>query len=172
MIRKGRKPIGSTSGLCLKCGLCCNGVLFGSVKLQTGEDANRFAELGLRIRGRRFAQPCAALAGCSCLIYSQRPDYCRQFECLVFQRVAQGAIDRSKALRLIRKAKAKAREVESILERLGNTDDSLDLSARFRHVAKAVENPVSDPEAVAVFAELTQSFHELNLLLREEFYPG
>ncbi|MEI2724527.1 MAG: hypothetical protein V9H26_13620 [Verrucomicrobiota bacterium] len=43
--------------LCPACGLCCNGVLFGDVELQRGDDAKQLAELGVDLfrKGRKTA---------------------------------------------------------------------------------------------------------------------
>src|SRR5208283_6243064 len=40
---------GAVSQLCPNCGLCCNGVLFADVELRKGDDAQRQAQLGLRL---------------------------------------------------------------------------------------------------------------------------
>src|SRR6266581_3782971 len=89
-----------TGQLCLSCGLCCNGVIFADVKLQPSDDASRLRALGLRIstphskfRTPTFDQPCAALGGCRCRIYAERPRYCREFECVLFKSVKAGRLE-------------------------------------------------------------------------------
>src|SRR5437868_1476023 len=97
------KSTDNSSALCLECGLCCNGVIFADVRLQRGDDPGRLRALGLPIAtphapssasplrktggvpAPRFAQPCAALDGCRCRIYADRPAYCRQFDCLLLK---------------------------------------------------------------------------------------
>src|ERR1041385_5603363 len=87
-----------SNSLCLECGLCCNGVIFADVRLQPGDNAPRLQSLGLKflpnrqsqIANRKFSQPCAAFAGCKCTIYSERPTYCRKFECLLLKSVKTG----------------------------------------------------------------------------------
>lgn len=63
--------------LCPQCGLCCNGVLFGDVELQRGDDATQLAASGLGLfpkgRKRAFSQPCSCFDGHLCAIYAQRP---------------------------------------------------------------------------------------------------
>jgi hypothetical protein len=39
--------------LCLRCGICCNGVLFRDVELQAGDDPARLRGLGLDLQARR-----------------------------------------------------------------------------------------------------------------------
>ena len=59
--------------LCIKCGLCCNGVLFADVELRKGDKAEQLAELGLSLKEkgqrRAFVQPCACFDGKLCRIY-------------------------------------------------------------------------------------------------------
>ena len=42
--------------LCLACGLCCNGALFKDVKLQSGDDPEQLASLGLPLTALRRRQ--------------------------------------------------------------------------------------------------------------------
>src|SRR5947208_1703191 len=99
--------------LCLECGLCCNGVIFADVQLQPDDDARKLQLLGLtlfpnrksKIENRKFKQPCSAFDGCRCRIYSDRPGYCRAFECLLLKNVNAGRLDAAAALRVIRTAR-------------------------------------------------------------------
>src|SRR5512142_2644385 len=96
--------------LCLSCGMCCNGVIFADVRLQAGDNAGRLREIGLPLcgtgkgaesAGLKFAQPCAALEGCACRIYPERPAHCRNFECLLLKGVKSGKVRREAAVRII-----------------------------------------------------------------------
>ena len=165
--------------LCLQCGLCCNGVIFRDVELQPGDDATRLKSLGLPIRAPRaaggnakFPQPCAALDGCRCRIYSDRPTYCRQFECALFKAVHAGHIETAAALRLIRTTRDRAERVLRLPHELGDTDERVSLSVRFRKVAKHFHAGAPTEEAADTFGELTLAVHDLNVLLSEKFYPG
>src|SRR4051812_35155751 len=98
-----------SESLCLECGFCCNGVIFADVELRPRDDRDRFQALGLPlvpvratqkangtgpgIRHYKFTQPCAALNGCRCTIYPERPEYCREFECLVLKSVKAGRLN-------------------------------------------------------------------------------
>ncbi len=165
--------------LCLKCGLCCNGVIFRDVELQPGDNAARLQSLGLHVRAPRtaagrakFPQPCAALDGCRCRIYADRPTYCRQFECALFKAVRAGRIDVSAALHLIRTTRDRAARVLRLLHELGDTDERASLAVRFRKVAKRLHAGAPTEEAADTFGELTLAVHDLNVLLSETFYPG
>ena len=165
--------------LCPKCGLCCNGVIFADVRLRASDNAERLRALGLPVgtprlsaNGPRLAQPCAAFNGCHCRVYADRPQYCRDFECALFKSVKAGRTKLAAALRVIRTARARADKVRRLLADLGNTDEQLPLSARFRRTAKQLEERDLDEVTSGTYGRLTLAIHDLNLLLSDAFYPG
>lgn len=165
--------------LCAACGLCCNGVLFADVRLQPGDDPAQLRSLGLPLcaprsaaRLPRFGQPCAAFEGSRCRLYADRPTYCREFECVLLQSAKAGRTQPAAALSIIRTARERAEKVHRLLRTLGNTDDQLPLSARFRHTSKRVQQQELTDDAADTYAQLTLAVHDLNLLLGDAFYPG
>lgn len=172
--------------LCVKCALCCNGVIFADVKLQGADRAEELRRLGLlvtepaRRRGNAagisaapyFSQPCAALRGCRCALYCARPSYCRDFECALLKAVNAGVVRPSKALRLIRSALARVDKVERLLLLLGNRESNLPLAERFRRTTARLRKIASSRESAELYASLTLAMHDLNLVLSEHFYPG
>ena len=120
----------------------------------------------------KFKQPCTAFAGCECKIYSERPTYCRQFECLLLKSVKAGETDPGKALRVIRSALRRVKKVERLLQQLGDADKSVALSKRFRRLQRKLENAHLDRETAQTFGDLTLAVHDLNMLLAEKFYPA
>lgn len=74
-----RAPIHNSTAarLCAACGLCCNGVMFHTVRLQPGDVPPELAALGLKLkrkqRGDLILQPCPAYREERCSIYAQRP---------------------------------------------------------------------------------------------------
>jgi len=167
------------NSLCRECGLCCNGVIFADVQLQSGDNATRLRALGLAflknrkspIVNRKFSQPCTAFAGCECKIYSERPTYCREFECLLLKSVKAGDVEVTDARRVIRSALRQAEKVKNLLRQLGDTDESVALSKRFQRTRHTVERGPCDQETAHSFGKLTLAVHELNVLLSERFYP-
>jgi len=165
--------------LCLKCGLCCNGVIFADVKLPPTDDAARLRSLGLSVfiphsalRTPHLNQPCVALEGCRCRIYAERPQYCRQFECLLLKSVKAGGTPPATASRTISQARERAEKVRLLLRTLGEANEHLALSVRFRRIAKRIGERDLDPEAADAYSKLTLAMHDLNMLLSAEFYPG
>jgi uncharacterized protein len=112
------------------------------------------------------------LEGCRCRIYTQRPDYCRRFECFLFKNVKAGTTTVESAQRVIRKTLRRAAQVQQLLRQLGDLRDDLPLSARFRRIQKQLEQGNPTSESIAIYGELTLAMHELNLLLSDKFYPG
>lgn len=179
------KPATQTN-LCLSCGLCCDGSIFADVKLLPNESADRLLSLGLPLRPQipparkvpvssvkrwRFTQPCAALEHCSCRIYASRPQYCREFECLLLKKLVSGDIDHAQAERLVRLARRRIGSIDKLLRSLGQTDDKA-LASRFRDLTKRFEAVQPDPETARLFGKLTVAFHKLNQLLQQHFYPA
>ena len=93
MLTDGAEPVhkrvtalsqAAADAVCMDCGLCCDGTLFGSVVV-ANEERERLERVGLRIVDDDGAlvmhQPCSALRGCLCAFYADRPDACRQYEC-------------------------------------------------------------------------------------------
>ena len=165
--------------LCGACGLCCNGVIFANLALQPGDDASRLRLLGLPVRDSlsilrppHLVQPCAAFDGCRCRVYADRPQYCRQFECVLFKSVKAGRTQPAAAMRIIRTARERADKVRRLLQAVRDTDEQRPLSARFRHTGKRLKEQELDEETADNYAQLTLAVHDLNLLLSDAFYPG
>ena len=170
----------SEANLCLECGLCCNGVIFADVELQPIEVQRlKFKVQSLATRGKngqpavaKLPQPCAALDGCRCRIYAERPTYCRQFECLLLKNVREGRIGRLEASQMVRTAKERAEKVRSLLRELGDADEGTALSLRFQRAARRYEKTHLAEGKAEIYADLTLAVHDLNMLVREVFYPG
>jgi len=160
-----------SSTLCLECGLCCNGVIFGNVKLQSGDVASRLRSLGLPVKARTFKQPCAAWQNCRCAIYADRPAHCRKFECLLLKDVEAKTLSPDEALKTIRRAQRKVAVVRKLLKALGSTDEGQDLRWQYRHhLAKLVESGPFCDEQASLYSRLTLEFHSLDQLLHRSFY--
>jgi uncharacterized protein len=160
--------------LCPQCAMCCNGVLFKDVELQLGDSAEKLRSLGIPVRQQRvnkLPQPCAALAGCHCKIYADRPTRCREFDCALLKSVAAGETKLHAALLSIRETRRRAEKVRRLLRELGDTDESVALSLRFKRTKQRMESSGFDETTGDVFGELSLAVHDLNLLLRERFYP-
>jgi len=109
-----------TDALCTRCGLCCDGTLFGDVELTGRREATRLEGLGLDVDAddadvELLALPCAGLRGRRCGVYPHRPQCCRTFECRLLQEARRGEISVEGALRRIDDAVAQVRQVTTRL---------------------------------------------------------
>jgi Fe-S-cluster containining protein len=157
----------TAESLCLQCGLCCNGVLFADVRLERGDRSPLFAHYG-----KRVPQPCPAFnhGDCTCALYTQRPARCRQFECKQLLAVNAGKKTSAAALKKIRAVKKLAAAVEAHLAALGHNDAARPLNKRFQRCQRAAERGGFVPAALAQLADLQLAFHQLNVLLAQDFY--
>ena len=152
--------------LCAACGMCCDGVLFHSVLLQSGESARAFSALGLKIKRQKgreyFRQPCPAHHGCSCAIYEQRPSRCRLFNCRQLLRVASGTTAESRALEIIGEARGLVGRVNALIGRVAETNPN-------RALAQRCANALTTSDWTPLHEELESAMRELESLLDREF---
>lgn len=159
--------------LCPACGLCCNGVLFGDVELQRGDDAAQLAALGVPVesKGRKkiFKQPCSCLVNGLCRIYDQRPQRCRSFDCRVLQRVQQDEMTLSAAHSAIRTAKEQAEDVLRLVRALGDTNESQPLSRRYAAIMAQPMDFAGDESQLEMRGELMLAVARLAETLERDF---
>jgi Fe-S-cluster containining protein len=91
----------SSANICVGCGLCCDGHLFGFVPIKPEEQDN-CAALGLEVEQvpdahLRFHQPCPRFGDGGCTVYDRRPSICRSFRCLLLKDHDAGRISTQEA---------------------------------------------------------------------------
>jgi Fe-S-cluster containining protein len=109
-----------TGTLCTRCGLCCDGTLFGDVELTGPREATRLEVLGLDVDAddagvELLSLPCRGLRGTRCSVYAHRPRCCRTFECRLLQDAERGALTTDAALTRIAEAKAQVQRVKTLM---------------------------------------------------------
>ena len=109
-----------TETLCTRCGLCCDGTLFGDVELAGQREAARLEALGMDVDAddadvELLALPCAGLRGTRCSVYLHRPRCCRTFECRLLQEAQRGIVTEDDALARIAAARTKVQTVTRLL---------------------------------------------------------
>lgn len=163
----------AASRLCTACGLCCNGVMFHTVRLQPRDSAKELTALGLKLKrkkGQRYIlQPCPAWREAGCTIYASRPERCRLFECQQLQRVAAGEISEADALEKIREAQRLVDKVNTLVQQSGTTDPRRPLTKRFEKVTAEPVEAAWDAAGAALRAELTGTMRQLEELLDRDF---
>ena len=165
--------VSAASRLCSECGLCCNGVMFHTVRLQPTDSPKMLAALGLKLKRKKGAnyilQPCPAFCGSHCSIYESRPERCRLFECQQLKRVASGEITEATALERIREVQLRVGQLEELLQKSGSTNSKRPLSKRCEKATAEPLDESSDPAALELRGRLTLAMRELDTLLDREF---
>src|SRR6187549_1361267 len=110
---EGEQSAGTLQGLCLDCGMCCDGTLFECVEIEPNEQP-AFVSLPLIRVGGKVAVPlpCPKHCGGRCSVYEQRPSRCKKFTCKLYDGVVAGSLPLASAeLRI-----AEARRLFSMIE--------------------------------------------------------
>ena len=120
--------------LCKACGLCCRGVWFSQVAIET-EDLDRARELGLSVEIDQagtafFRQPCTLHKNGQCSAYDRwRPQSCVTYRCALLDRVRDNVVSLPAAMELVQAARAIADqlrpETTATLGGIGGSEFSL-----------------------------------------------
>jgi uncharacterized protein len=157
--------------LCMACGLCCDGTLFGQTNLSTEDDTAALSALGVEfvsdLAKPMLRQPCAAYRNCACSIYPDRPRACRQFRCALLRHFKENKISQGDALDVIRKAITLRDNVKQQMRAVFGEDhcnfDEFTLRLRSRW------KDASSTEAKARVSALFQSFAALWFHINKHF---
>ena len=163
----------TASRLCSECGMCCNGVMFHTVRMQPADSAKALTALGLKLKRKKGAnyilQPCPAFRGTCCSIYDSRPERCRLFECRQLKRVASGEITEATALERIRDVQRRVGELDELLRKCGGTNTKRALSKRYEKATAEPLHESADRATVELRARLALAMRELEAILDREF---
>ena len=164
----------AASRLCAACGICCNGVMFYKVRLQSGDVPRELKALGLKIKHKHTEQfslqPCPAYRESQCAIYAQRPERCGLFTCRQLRRVASGEISEFEAWEKIHEVVQRVAQVNQLLEASGKTDPKRPLGKRYEKIT-ATPVDASDLQAVELRNRLTLAKQELEEMIDKDFRP-
>ena len=153
--------------------MCCDGVMFHTVRLQPSDMPKELAGLGIRLKrkhGHRcILQPCPAYREAQCSIYAQRPERCRVFECRQLRGVAAGEITEAAALARIRDAREQVGKLNALLERAGQDNLRRPLSKRCAEVLEAPLDEANGLRVAEVREMLGKMWTEFEALLDGHF---
>ncbi len=160
-----------TDTLCTRCGLCCDGTLFGDVELSGPAEAARLEVLGLDVDtddadAELLALPCAGLRGTRCSVYAHRPQCCRTFECRLLQNAQRGAVTHEEALARISEARARVQRVQTLMATLNARPVRMPLAER---VADAIATAGTAPRTARTVAGLEAALVVLTRTIRTTF---
>lgn len=157
------------SALCQQCGLCCDGTLFSTVTVETGE----FEETGLDVRESKqgatyFNLPCSKLSNCTCSIYTARPRVCRKFQCELQNKVMNGTQSLKEAKGIVTSVKALVESLEGWVR--GNTKEGVENVSFWRYLdwyyKKTMRTPGNENFTVSDKDDVLNAFEYLKLVDR------
>jgi len=158
------------AGICRDCGLCCNGVLFETVRLQAGDSPDLLTSLGLKLKrkaGHRcFLQPCPAWEPEGCRIYEDRPARCRAFECRQIAKFRAGEIDEADVRRKIEETKLLVDSLRQLLRECGSRNEHRSLIKRCQMVLSDEPTEQTAPKLLQLREELKELEQELDAEFR------
>lgn len=157
------------NALCTQCGLCCDGTFYGSVVVAHEEHA-RLGRVGLRVIQDEgtlsMPQPCAALRGCLCAVYAERPSACARYACSLRKKVGAGGASLEDAL-------AKVARMRSLLAAIRAAFECPVTTSIWERILTLEEPTTAEGASVAArdYAEAIAAVGELLELGRAEFEP-
>ena len=165
--------LSAAARLCGACGLCCNGVLFHTVRLQPGDSPAELTALGLKLKHKKrqdlILQPCPAHREGQCVIYAQRPVRCRLFECRQLQRVGKGETTEAMALEKIGEVQRRTARLDALSRRADGSPRKGPLSKRCETALAEPFDATTHPELIGEREELARDLAELEAILDEHF---
>ena len=168
------KPI--LSQLCNSCGLCCDGSLFPTVRLQPGDSSQELKALGFRIQYKKkfqfFDQPCVAFKNHCCTIYQERPTRCRLFACTQLKRLSSGETTEEIALKKIQEAQSKIAVIKKLFYNLGPTNPKKPLLQQYQQIISTPVDLAANKTIVEKRTQLDEALLNLNAFLNQEFRPA
>lgn len=161
----------TSSHLCIKCGICCDGTAFGQVTLESNDLNTVTQEISLvDLKDKRILkQPCAALLDCTCTIYPNRPGVCVAYECKLLKEYMRGKVAENLAHRIINSVKLIKEEIEILLKKAGNENDTEDIHTRMRDFERGLISQMPILEYRQLNGPLLLKYKILQKLLIDRF---
>ncbi|WP_394942477.1 YkgJ family cysteine cluster protein [uncultured Ilumatobacter sp.] len=159
------------SQLCVACGICCDGILFISVTVTDPSEAEHVRSRGIPVHvvdeRHAFDQPCPALSGNGCSIYTDRPLLCHAYRCLLLKQVDAGTMPLADALGFVEAARRREVEIRKLLNQNVATDGT-PLVQLYRQFRLDNHDQLDSP----AFRDLITRFEHHQAELAEHFEPS
>lgn len=143
------KEITTQQSLCLSCGLCCDGTLFGKVPLKPSDILPPLEAAGIEIQSKEtkksFKQPCVAFQKNCCQVYADRPTNCRKYRCELLKNYESGNILWEEAVKKVNRAREIRKMCRTELSQ-NLPEGSLMSIAAILRIMPEHEEMIADPE--------------------------
>jgi uncharacterized protein len=109
--------------LCMACGLCCDGTLFKTARVDPDERLIELQASGVQIHieneRRRLLLPCAAYENNICkAYYNERAKVCTEYQCKLLKQCLSGKITWDEAEEVVRTTQLHKKELEANLRKV------------------------------------------------------
>jgi hypothetical protein len=162
--------------ICVNCGFCCDGTLFGFAELHPGERGNLPEKIEKQSYSRegkdRFILPCGYFDGKCTIYHEKKAMICGAFRCQLLIDFSDGRISLADALGIILEAKKMRHEVFEQFRKITGKEDHLyfrQLLVDLENIQKTYEGNVL---SVADAGNLVARCNILQTLLIRHFRPA
>ena len=162
-------------GLCVGCGMCCDGTMYRTVDVGADDRIEILEAAGLVFSTTddvtSFRQPCSAFGDGCCSAYDIRPSVCRSYRCLLLRRFEAGEVSREAARALIARTVDMRDRVRSGLTAYLGTEDRSTLDGLYRLMIAKFEAAPEPAAARREQSDLLLTVAALRVVLAREFEP-
>lgn len=160
--------------LCVSCGLCCNGTIFGKVFLKPADDEAPLEAGGIEIQTKEtekfFELSCAAHQENCCQVYAVRPTNCRSYQCELLKKYESGSVSWRAAQSRISQARTLREKLRIELAQILPDADQTSVNAVLKIVPEHQEI-IADPVLLKTWAVVTMHLSALLDCVRTHFQP-
>ena len=160
--------------LCLSCGFCCDGTLFGQVPLKAADILLPLQAGGIQIQTKGtesfFKQPCTAYEQGCCQVYADRPASCRKYRYELLRKYGSEAISWAEAQQKISRAQMLRELVMTELARAVPEDHRMSVVAVL-NLAPAHKELAADPILLKTWGQVLLRLSALLDCLQTHFQP-
>jgi uncharacterized protein len=164
-------PVGAN--ICVECGICCDGTMFGYAELEPGDNPEVLVTMGLAVvrNGDQggFQLPCPCLVDRTCTVYDDRPSPCRRYKCAMLLDHEAGRVSTEDALATIGRTIALRDRLRPDLEALVDSPIPVPFSGLHAMLATADETHADDAADVLHRAAVAADVATLRRLLADHF---
>jgi hypothetical protein len=161
--------------VCVTCGLCCDGTLFGHAVLMPEERGNLPALIeqnAFVMDGKDyFRLPCLCFSDLCTIYNSSRAYVCGSYRCRLLADMAGGSILPGEAVDIVRQAKQMRHELQEAYNSFAGTAGVIPLTRILRELGKYHEGPDGNGPHDGTYELLQARYNIFEALLIRHFRP-